>query len=189
MLAVSQLAWRICVLGTCEQKLCEPARIMPLAAKRKGTWSPITGSKQYKIILNNSWFLDLIKMKGWIGTATSEFSVRGRSLQQSLGEKLWNCSSYVGRQSSKNIWPCSLCWTCSCSCFLLLVPKWQWHIHLNHGGKIRFLKQLIMNHTKNNPTTQYWGHKKNVVQHLQSWEKKEVRRSNAPKVACKVTMY
>lgn len=108
----------------------------------------------------------------------------GRSLQQGLREKLWNYSCYAARQRSKNIWPCSLCWTCSCSCFLLLVPKWQWHIHLNHGGKNKILKQLIMNHTKNTPTTLYWGHKKNAVQHLVT-RKKEVWRSNAPKVACK----
>lgn len=64
LLAVSQLAQKICVLCACEQMLREPAKIMPLAAKRRGTWSPITGSKLYKIMLNNSRFLDLIKMKG-----------------------------------------------------------------------------------------------------------------------------
>lgn len=106
------------------------------------------------------------------------------SRKRGLGEKLWNHSSSAGRRRSKNIWPCSLCWTCSCSCFLLLVPKWQWHIHLSHGEKKLDFKAADYESYQKNPTTLYWGHKKNVVQHLQSWEK-EVQGSKASKVACK----
>lgn len=90
LLAVSQLARRTGVLSACEQKLCEPAKIVPLAAKRRGTWSPITGSKQHEIMLKKPPD-SCIEVKGCIRTATSKFSVRGRSLQQkvrSRGETL-----------------------------------------------------------------------------------------------------
>lgn len=158
LLAVSQLAHRICVLGACKQKLCEPAKMMPLTAKRRGTWSPITSSKQYKIMLNNSWFLDLIKMKGWIGAATSEFSVSGRSLQQkarSGGRNFEIILLLLEDRDPKNIWPCSLCWTCSRSCFLLVVPKWQWHTRLSHGGKKLDFKAADYESYQKNPTTLY----------------------------------
>lgn len=53
------------------------------------------------------------------------------------------------------------------------------------GEKNKILEQLIMNHTKTNPTTLYWGHKEKCSSAFMVMRKKEVWGSNAPKVACK----